>query len=97
MVWASSWRASSTAGDTVTHVYSHEQGLFQCERYLNAHPAWKQVPQADTAGSAKMVAGSGGLGQLVEGVVHGRVSRGPGELQEEHVLPALPRQGPGAS
>lgn len=45
--------------DTITHVYSHEQGLFQCERYLNAHPDWKQVPQADTAGSAQMVAGSG--------------------------------------
>ena len=47
--------------DTVTHVYSHEQGLFQCERYLNAHPAWKQVPQADTAGSAQMVAHSGDI------------------------------------
>ena len=47
--------------DTITHVYSHEQGLFQCERYLNAHPDWKQVPQADTAGSAQMVAGSGDL------------------------------------
>ena len=47
--------------DTITHVYSHEQGLFQCERYLNAHPNWKQVPQADTAGSARMVAGSGDL------------------------------------
>ena len=45
--------------DTITHVYSHEQGLFQCERYLNAHPDWKQVPQADTAGSARMVAHSG--------------------------------------
>ena len=45
--------------DTITHVYSHEQGLFQCERYLNAHPNWKQVPQADTAGSAQMVARSG--------------------------------------
>ena len=45
--------------DTITHVYSHEQGLFQCERYLNAHPSWKQVPQADTAGSAQMVADSG--------------------------------------
>ena len=45
--------------DTITHVYSHEQGLFQCERYLNAHPAWRRVPQADTAGSAKMVAESG--------------------------------------
>lgn len=47
--------------DSVTHVYSHEQGLFQCERYLNAHPEWKQVPQADTAGSAQMVAGGGDL------------------------------------
>ena len=47
--------------DTITHVYSHEQGLFQCERYLNAHPDWKQVPQADTAGSAQMVATSGDL------------------------------------
>ncbi len=47
--------------DTITHVYSHEQGLFQCERYLNAHPGWKQVPQADTAGSARMVAGSGDI------------------------------------
>ena len=45
--------------DTITHVYSHEQGLFQCERYLNAHPQWSQVPQADTAGSAQMVAGTG--------------------------------------
>ena len=45
--------------DTITHVYSHEQGLFQCERYLNVHPGWEQVPQADTAGSAKMVADSG--------------------------------------
>lgn len=47
--------------DAITHVYSHEQGLFQCERYLNAHPNWKQVPQADTAGSAQMVAQSGDL------------------------------------
>jgi len=47
--------------DAITHVYSHEQGLFQCERFLNAHPAWKQVPQADTAGSAKLVADSGDL------------------------------------
>lgn len=47
--------------DGITHVYSHEQGLFQCERFLNAHPTWKQVPQADTAGSAKLVADSGDL------------------------------------
>ena len=44
--------------DTITHVYSHEQGLFQCEQYLAAHPGWRTVPQADTAGSAQMVASS---------------------------------------
>lgn len=37
-------------------VYSHEQGLFQCESFLNEHPEWNQIPAADTAGSAKMVA-----------------------------------------
>ena len=42
--------------DDITTVYSHEQGLFQCEQYLNAHPNWKPITQADTAGSAKMVA-----------------------------------------
>ncbi len=47
--------------DAITHVYSHEQGLFQCEQFLNAHPAWKRVPQADTAGSAQMVAQSGDM------------------------------------
>lgn len=47
--------------DSITHVYSHEQGLFQCEQYLSAHPNWHAVPQADTAGSAQMVAGSGDL------------------------------------
>ena len=45
--------------DTITHVYSHEQGLFQCEQFLNRHPQWKQVPQADTAGSAQYVAACG--------------------------------------
>ena len=46
--------------DTITHVYSHEQGLFQCEQYLAGHPGLAQpVPQADTAGSARMVAASG--------------------------------------
>lgn len=47
--------------DTITHVYSHEQGLFQCEQYLNTHPNWHQVPQADTAGSARMVAATGDI------------------------------------
>jgi chorismate mutase/prephenate dehydratase len=47
--------------DTITHVYSHEQGLFQCEQYLSRHPDWHQVPQADTAGSARMVAACGDI------------------------------------
>ena len=45
--------------DSIQTVYSHEQGLFQCEAYLNKHPKWNRVPQADTAGSANMVAKSG--------------------------------------
>ena len=42
-------------------VYSHEQGLFQCEQFLHNHPDWRQIPQDDTAGSAMMVAKSGDL------------------------------------
>lgn len=40
-------------------VYSHEQGLFQSERFLNDHPDWRRISQPDTAGSAKMVAERG--------------------------------------
>jgi len=40
-------------------VYSHEQGLMQCERYLDVHRGWRRVPTLDTAGSAKQVAESG--------------------------------------
>lgn len=40
-------------------VYSHEQGLMQSEKYLDAHRDWKRVPTLDTAGSAKLVAGKG--------------------------------------
>lgn len=47
--------------DTITHVYSHEQGLFQCEQYLKNHPDWERMPQADTAGSAQMVAAIGDI------------------------------------
>lgn len=45
--------------DTITHVYSHEQGLFQSDRFLNAHPDWVQVPCADTAGAGQYVAQTG--------------------------------------
>ena len=44
---------------TITHVYSHEQGLFQSEQFLNQHPEWLRVPYLDTAGSAKYVAQTG--------------------------------------
>ena len=47
--------------DTITHVYSHEQGLFQCDRFLKQHPDWVQVPFGDTAGSGKYVAQTGDL------------------------------------
>jgi len=47
--------------DTITHVYSHEQGLFQSDRFLNAHPNWVQVPCADTAGAGQYVAQTGDI------------------------------------
>lgn len=47
--------------DTITHVYSHEQGLFQSEQFLKEHPTWEQTPMSDTAGSAKYVAETGDI------------------------------------
>lgn len=50
----------ATPGTTLSalsHVHSHPQGLRQCRDYLEAHPAWKRVPEYDTAGSARIVAG----------------------------------------
>ncbi len=47
--------------ETITHVYSHEQGLFQSDRFLAAHPSWKQIPYGDTAGSAHYVAQAGDI------------------------------------
>lgn len=45
-----------TKMEDIKTVYSHEQGLFQCEQFLGQHKDWRAVAQADTAGSAKMVA-----------------------------------------
>lgn len=36
-------------------VYSHPQGLMQCEKYLESHTDWQQIGQANTAGSAKKI------------------------------------------
>ena len=72
--------------EDIRTVYSHEQGLMQCDRFLAAHRDWKQVPVLDTAGSAKQVAETGdpagaaicsvraaklyGLNVLAEGINH---------------------------
>lgn len=43
----------------IREVYSHQQGLLQCSRYLSVHPEWKQKPYFDTAGSAEYIAKEG--------------------------------------
>ena len=45
--------------DDIQTVYSHEQGLQQCDRFLDQHRAWIKVPTLDTAGSAKQVKQTG--------------------------------------
>lgn len=44
--------------DTITHVYSHEQGLSQCAEYLKEHPHWERQSMLNTAIAAKYVAQS---------------------------------------
>ena len=44
-----------TTLEDIDTVFSHEQGLFQCERFLSRF-SWRRIPQEDTAGSARMVA-----------------------------------------
>ncbi|MBO6047031.1 MAG: prephenate dehydratase [Erysipelotrichaceae bacterium] len=41
--------------EDIKTVYSHEQGLFQCEKFLRQYD-WLGIAKGDTAGSAKMVA-----------------------------------------
>lgn len=36
-------------------VYSHPQGLMQCNRFLREHPGWKQISEANTALAAQKV------------------------------------------
>ena len=45
--------------EDIRTVYSHEQGLQQCDRFLDTHRNWVQVPALDTAGSAKQVRQAG--------------------------------------
>ena len=44
--------------ETITDVYSHEQGLSQCEEYLKVH-SWERHAMLNTAAAAKFVAESG--------------------------------------
>lgn len=39
----------------VTTVYSHPQGLMQCDNFLNTHKDWQRISQANTAVAAKML------------------------------------------
>ncbi len=48
-----------TALEHITDVYSHEQGLAQCEEYLKRHAAWTRRAMLNTAAAAKYVAESG--------------------------------------
>jgi chorismate mutase/prephenate dehydratase len=41
--------------EDIETVYSHEQGLMQCDKFLDGHRTWRRVPTLDTAGSAKQV------------------------------------------
>lgn len=41
--------------EDIQTVYSHEQGLMQCDKFLDAHRDWARIPTLDTAGSAKQV------------------------------------------
>ena len=45
--------------ESITDVYSHEQGLLQCEGFLKEHPAWQGHAMLNTAMAAKYVAESG--------------------------------------
>jgi prephenate dehydratase len=47
--------------DGLARVYSHPQGLAQCERFLRTLKGVEVIATYDTAGSAKMVADSGAL------------------------------------
>ena len=53
--------------ETITDVYSHEQGLSQCEEYLKEHPTWERHAMLNTAAAAKAVAESGDLSHAAIG------------------------------
>ncbi len=42
--------------DDIQSVYSHPQGLAQCDDFLSKYPAWKHIETASTSGAAELVA-----------------------------------------
>lgn len=51
-------RPGTKIGD-ISRVFSHPQGLAQCERYLNEHANWEKIPFYDTAGAVAHLAREG--------------------------------------
>jgi 3-deoxy-7-phosphoheptulonate synthase len=47
--------------EDIRRVYSHPQGLAQCSRFLDEHPAWERVAFYDTAGAARFIAQKGNV------------------------------------
>ena len=45
--------------ETISSVYSHPQGLAQCEEFLAKYPHWKHIETESTSGAAELVAASG--------------------------------------
>ncbi len=43
----------------IQRVYSHPQGLLQCEAYLDRYPGWERYPYYDTAGSVAYIMAEG--------------------------------------
>lgn len=41
--------------EDIKRIYSHPQGLSQCEKFLNKYPQIEKIPAFDTAGSVKMI------------------------------------------
>ena len=66
--------------EDIQTVYSHEQGLMQCERYLDVHRGRRRVPTLDYAGSAKQLAWSG------DRVAAAICSRRAAEIYGLHIL-----------
>lgn len=48
--------------EDIREVYSHDQGLRQCNDYLRKHPDWRGVPRLNTAEAARFVAERGDRG-----------------------------------